>query len=356
MSRFRNIINGEAYAKSQYMYYETLYMDFFASQLNALGYTAEDSLGRVWSKQDKTVVVCLSDDAYSFGTDSATPVGQKLDKNTIVITDNNFLGAPKFQVQKFPDSYFGVYGYEPECQDWNPERRFNFSVNRFAKQRMLILFELVHQSNGIDNFLKQDYTNFNVFVPAGANNTLEDIQNNFLYTWEKVNSDQQQCYNEYFEYLKTKVPICNHDFDHHEVHVKAWVNLVVESYAGDTNRTVSEKTFRALVTPVPWTLYACRYTVEMLKSLGFDVLDDIVDHSYNRLLQNTSVDGIEKIKCFVAASIENQQRISRMDFDTVKARCQTAAKHNQQLLASMRKQWPGDFANWLPGVIKQLEQ
>lgn len=355
MSRFQNIIIGEAYAKSQYMYYETLYMDFFAAQLNALGYTAQDNLGRIWAKDNKTVVVCLSDDAYTFGTDSTTPPAQKLDKDTVVITDNDFLGTPKFQVQKFPNSYFGVYSYVPEFQDWHPERRFNFSVNRFSKQRLLILLELIHQSGGVDSFLQQDYTNFNVYVPVGANETLKDIQNNFLHVWQKVNVDQQNCYSQYFARLVSKVPICNHAYEHHQVHVKAWMNIVIESYAGDLSRTVSEKTFRALVTPVPWTLYACRYTVEMLKSMGFDVLDDIVDHSYNRVLQNTSADGIEKIKCFVAANVENQQRIASMDFDAVKSRCKKAAEHNQNLLANMQKQWPEDFANWLPDVIKQLK-
>lgn len=355
MTGFRDILKGEAYTKSQYMYYETLFMDFFAGQLTNLDYKSQDQLGRVWTRDQTKVVVCLSDDVYSFGTDSATPVGQELTKDTIVITDNNFLGMPKYKVFKFPDSYFGIYSYVPESQDWQPRRRFNFSVNRFDKQRLLILLELIHQSKGVDSFLEQDYVNFNVFVPIANNKTSKDIQTNFLRAWDTINFDQQNLYKNYFKRLRKEVPILNHDMEHNQSHIAAWLNVVVESYAGDMNRTVSEKTFRALVTPVPWTLYACRYTVEMLKSLGFDVLEDLVDHSYNKVLQSTTPDGIAKIQQFISSSIENQQRITCMDFDAVKLRCQKAATHNQKLLANLRKQWPQDFADWLPEVIKQLK-
>jgi hypothetical protein len=32
-----------------------------------------------------------------------------------------------------------------------------------------------------------------------------------------------------------------------------------------------------------------------------------------------------------------------------------AATHNQQLLAQMQRQWPGDFAQWLPEAIAKLQ-
>jgi hypothetical protein len=40
--------------------------------------------------------------------------------------------------------------------------------------------------------------------------------------------------------------------------------------------------------------------------------------------------------------------------DKIKARCQQAAKHNQQLLASMAAQWSGDFANWQTHLTQLL--
>jgi hypothetical protein len=35
--------------------------------------------------------------------------------------------------------------------------------------------------------------------------------------------------------------------------------------------------------------------------------------------------------------------------------CQAAADHNQKLLAQMQRQWPEDFANWLPQLISKLQ-
>lgn len=354
MSEFYTINKGEAYSKSQYMFQEQMLASFFTAQLINLGYASQEPTGRVWAKGSKKVIVCLSDDMFTFGTGSATPANYKLDQDTTVITDNTVLGITKYNILKLPDSYFGIYGYTPECQEWTPNRRFNFSVNRFDKQRLLIFLELINQTDGLANLLLQDYTNFNVFVPNGENTKIENIQYNFLKIWKEVDNSIQPAFQSFVDQLADKIPLRNHTLTHEQAHTNAWMNVIVETYAGDLNRTVSEKTFRALLTPVPWTIYACRYTVEMLKSLGFDVLDDIVDHSYNKVLQCTSVDGIEKIQKFIAASIENQQRIENMDFNTVKARCQQAATQNQQLLATMRKRWPVDFANWLPGTIEQL--
>jgi len=347
-------IDGEAYTKSNYLFHEQATMDFFISCLMNLGYKSQDHSGRVWSNTLTEVVVCLTDDAYTFGTDSALPLSPKVHNKTIVITDNSFLGIPKHSILKVPNSYFGIYSYTPEHQDWNPTRRFNFSVNRFCKQRLLILLELIHQTGSLETVLEQDYVNFNVFNPVKESNTVTEMQSFFSTIWNTVDITNQGQYQQYVETLLNEIPINNHNFTHNQVHVNAWMNVVVETYAGDVNRTVSEKTFRALVTPVPWTLYACRYTVEMLKEMEFDVLDDIVDHSYNKVLQISSQDGIEKIRQFIAASIDTQRKLAEMDFDKLKARCIKAAEHNQKLLAEMRKQWPVDFLAWLPGALKQL--
>lgn len=358
MIRFENLIDsknplgGEAYTKSNYLFHEQVLMDFFIGLLMNLGYTCCEPSGRVWTRGSANVIVCLADDAFTFGTNSDTPVGHKISTDTVVITDNSFLGSPKHTILKMPDSYFGIYSYEPEYSDWQPTKRFNFSINRFCEQRLLILLELIHQTGGVDNLLAQDYINFNVWNPNGNNEQIEHIRSNFTTGWGKVNPAYQAIYSQYMEQLTEEIPICNHNFTHNQVHVSAWMNLVVETYAGDTNRTVSEKTFRALVTPAPWTLYACRYTVEMLKTMGFDVLDDIIDHGYNKFLQSN---GIQKIQQFVAGSIENQRRLAEMDFDKLKTRCVKAAQHNQQLLAKMRKQFPLDFVSWLPTVIKHIE-
>lgn len=348
-------IGGEAYKKSNYLFHEQAIMDFFISCLMNLGYKTQEHTGRVWTNELTEVVVCLADDAYTFGTDSPLPQTHQTHKEKIVITDNSFLGIPNHRILKVPDSYFGIYSYVPEYQDWNPTRRFNFSVNRFCKQRLLILLELIHQTSNLETVLEQDYVNFNVYNPLEEVDTVAEMQDFFVSIWDTVNVANRNQYQPHTDTLLNEIPIRNHDFTHNQVHVNAWMNIVVETYAGDVNRTVSEKTFRALVTPVPWTLYACRRTVEMLKEIGFDVLDDIVDHSYNNMLQAGSPDGVQKIRQFIAASIDAQNKLAKMDFDKLKARCVKAAEHNQKLLAEMKNRWTTDFVTWLPSVLKQLE-
>lgn len=355
MSDFYTIDKGEAYDKSKYMFQEQMLTNFFVGQLINLGYVSQEPTGRVWLKGSHKVIVCLSDDIFSFGTNSATPIEHKLDQNTTLITDNTVLGITKYNILKLPVSYFGIYSYIPEHQNWTPTKRFNFSINRFDKQRLLILLELIRQSGSINNMLLKDHVNFNVFVPNGENTKIENIQYNFTQTWKSVDDSIQPALRQFADQLSTQIPLRNHSLSHEQAHTNAWMNVVVETYAGDLNRTVSEKTFRMLLTPVPWTLFACRHTVEMLKDLGFDVLDDIVDHSYNKVLQSTSADGIQKIQKFVSASIDIQQKLLELNFDDIKQRCIRAATHNQQLLINWRQQWPMDLANWLPGAIGQLE-
>jgi hypothetical protein len=65
--------------------------------------------------------------------------------------------------------------------------------------------------------------------------------------------------------------------------------------------------------------------------------------------------GHEKISEFVKLNIQNYHNIKNLDQDKLATRCQNAATHNQQLLAQMQRQWPADFADWLPNAIAKLQ-
>ena len=60
------------------------------------------------------------------------------------------------------------------------------------------------------------------------------------------------------------------------------VSLVVETYTLDTQIVFSEKIFTALQLPRPWLLYCSPYSIELLKTHGFDVLEDYVDIAYDK--------------------------------------------------------------------------
>jgi len=110
---------------------------------------------------------------------------------------------------------------------------------------------------------------------------------------------------------------------------------------------LSEKTFRALVTPRLWTLYSGKHSVAYLRSLGFDVMDDLIDHnSYDTLSHNQ-----DKVTEFIAAS---NPMVKRFDWQDIENRCNQAAEHNQNILSQFKQQWPDDFATWLQQFVQQV--
>ena len=112
---------------------------------------------------------------------------------------------------------------------------------------------------------------------------------------------------------------------------------------------MSEKIFRCLVTPVPWVVYAGRYTIAKLRELGFDVLDDIVDHSYDPLLEVQY-----KMSNFAGAAKKTIAHIKSIPWSQAKSRCQAAAFHNQTLLAELSRIWNKNQSIWLQQLGRDI--
>jgi hypothetical protein len=87
--------------------------------------------------------------------------------------------------------------------------------------------------------------------------------------------------------------------------------------------------------------------------LGFDVLDDLVDHSYDTF--NAIREPNAKAIKYIASGFANYQNLRKQLVSSLSARCLKAAQHNQDVLKRMKQQWPADFAAWLPGVISELQ-
>ena len=215
-------------------------------------------------------------------------------------------------------------------------------------QRQLILLEFAST-----NDLTQHWINFNCWDANGSNQTVADVQHNFKKYWQSLESTHSE-YADLVEHLLPNIPLRNHDMMVEQAHVSAWLTPIVETYAGDASQAFSEKLFRGLVTPVPWTVYAAQGSVAYLKSLGFDVLDDLVDHSYDQVPQNDSPGGIEKIRQWLACSSQTVDRLQQMPWADVHTRCQQAATHNRNLLMNFQRQYPATLASWLPAVIQKI--
>lgn len=362
LDNFYQTHNGEIFVKTQYICHEHALHNLLASMLGHLGYHQVGKLNRQWERNRKQefyqvrreAVVSLADSFKLCGNNTRGPE-QWFGKNAVIITDNHALFKPEYTIYQTPSSYFGIFNYVPQNQKFCPQRRFGLSVNRFDRQRQLILLELLKQSGGIDTVLIKDYVNFNVWSACGNNNSILDIRKTFANTWEASPVPMPR-YRSYYDQAFGAVPIRNHDLTVEQAHVSAFLTLVIESYADDAVIALSEKIFRALVTPAPWTVYAAPNTVNYLRSLDFDVLDDLVDHSYDTVVHNfLTKENNNKTINYISNSFDNYENLRQQPIPQLAARCLQAAKHNQAVLSRMQSQWPEDFAVWIPSVIAALQ-
>jgi len=205
----------------------------------------------------------------------------------VVITDNHLLqptGAKKINV--LPE-FWGQWHFEPAYEDRDSSISYNCFMNRERGDRDRV-FELLKQrrilDKGLVSYLARDYDTVN------SHGTLE------------------QCV------------------------IDTNISLILETYTRDDAIVFSEKIFRAIQLPRPWLLYCSPFSIELLRSHGFDVLDDMVDTAYDTEKNHwTRLDLVlDQLETFV-----NRQYTAK-DYQ----RFEQAAKHNQQLLASLLHSWP----------------
>jgi hypothetical protein len=291
---------------------------------------------RRWFRGSQKVILCLVDDFGVNRDDWSLPPDQWFDADTTVITDNHMPFATNYQILKLPLSYFGGFNYVPADQNWAPTRRFNLSVNRLDSQRQLILLELIKQSGGVDQVQQLDHVNFNARI-AGNEHTAEDAQHNFAQCWTQLNQLHNTEYVDWFAQTLSHIPVKNHALTVEQTQVGVYLNLVIETYAGDATVAFSEKIFRALVTPAPCILYSGKHTVSYLASLGFDTLNDIINHRYDVLVDNKTASFGDKFVEYLFTGADAYNTLSSMDPTQLKHRCQLASKQNQAVLEQMKQ-------------------
>ena len=328
-------MNNETWQSSQCLQQEEAAVGAIHTRLTELGYgttTVVSHTRSVWRRGHRQVVVSLVDDAWDCATDRGQDTPYLFDADTMVVTDNWINTPTVYQVARLPDSFYGIYSYVPNIQTWTPDRDYTFAVNRIDFRRMRILLNL-HQQLGID----QGYVNFNCVLGRDT-----DPQQNFNALLAYATHNELPM----FRQLSDMMPVKNYSIDHDQTYTRSWLNIIVETYSSDNVVSMSEKIFRCLVTPAPWIAYSGRYTMARLRSLGFDVLDDIIDHRYDRLIE-----AHHKMLEFVNTAQDTIASLKTQDQTELEQRCITAAQHNQQLLSAMRDNWASDFAVWLPQTI-----
>jgi hypothetical protein len=205
----------------------------------------------------------------------------------IVITDNHPLRPTTGKRISVLPEFWGQWHFEPEYEDRDSSISYNCFMNRERGDRDRV-FALLKQRNildkGLVSYLALDYDTVN------SHGTLE------------------QCI------------------------IDTNVSLILETYTRDEAIVFSEKIFRAIQLPRPWLLYCSPFSIELLRSHGFDVLDDMVDNTYdtekNHWMRLDII--LDQLETFI------DRQYTPKDYQRFKQ----AAKHNQQLLASLLQGWP----------------
>jgi hypothetical protein len=335
-----HIYSGQIWTKSSCLQQEDRANQQVFDYLRSCGYVQTDHF-RIWKKHTKTVIVCLVDDIRSCSQDYHVDLPYLFDASTTVITDNYLTCPSRFTVIQLPSSFFGIYSHTPEEQSWTPDRDFAFQVNRVDPRRFQLMIDLAWRTR-----LDSGYINFNC---VDRYNQQLSPQEAFAQYWPNVDPAGQK-YLSTYERILPMMPFKNYEFDFDSIPYRVWINIVVETYASDTVVSVSEKIFRALVTPAPWTVYSGRYTVAYLESLGFDCMSDIIDHNHYDRLKEVE----DKLKIFNWKSLEIVAKLKELGVELTRQRCLQASQHNQKLLASLKEQWPTDWTQLLDTLPSRL--
>lgn len=343
----------EVFVKSQCIWHENTLLDFFSHNLTSLGWVQNPEDKKFWTKNNRKLVICLVDDIVSCNVNGTT-VPYQFDSDTMVITDNWISVPTIYPVQRLPESFFGIYYHQPSLSDWVPNRRFCFSQRRLDSKRLILFLEIMYRAEMIINSEKLDYINFNCWSWGGTNDSNSGLQSNYQRALDALPDLVKQLYQETSTRLKPQIPFSNHTLSHEEMYMNAWMNMVVETYSSDTTVALSEKLFRALCLPAPWMVYGGKHIIAWLRSMGFDTLDDIIEHRYDTMIEQETVAYGDKPCDWIYEGAETVDRLKQQNFDDIKNRCQQAAEHNRNLLLKMKQRWPSDFAVWWAQLVPQL--
>tara|TARA_Y100000389_G_C17360968_1_gene463737 strand:- start:61 stop:771 length:711 start_codon:yes stop_codon:yes gene_type:complete len=210
----------------------------------------------------------------------------------IVITDNVPLKPVPSKIISAIPEYWSIYAFQPQYINKPSSQTFNCFMARARGDRDRVFDLLQHRNlleHGFVSYLAHDYDTVN------SHGTLE------------------QCV------------------------IDSKISLVIETYTVDTQIAFSEKIFRALQLPRPWLLYCSPHSIALLKTHGFDVLEDYVDISYDRVEQHW--DRMDLIINQLETFINRQY--TRRDYE----RFEQAAVSNQALLEQFARDWPIELEN-----------
>lgn len=237
----------------------------------------------------------------------------------LIVTDNHVLKTIQAQLISVLPEFWHIWHFEPQFEDRAPVWTFNCFMNRPRGDRSRTWYELLRR-----NMLMQGLISFNV------------DQTSYQQQFESLDDDSYQSQHNLGLGL---VPYNNLSGTLEQCIIDSKVSLILETYIADDHIVFSEKIFRCLQMPRPWLLYCSPGSVGLLRQHGFDVMDDIVDHDYD-----TIVDHNHRLTCIIDhLETFKSKNFSPSDFD----RFWSAMTHNQNLLKTYKQKWNNKFTEIL---------
>ena len=230
---------------------------------------------RIWQagcqqKEDKISDILKSNDIEHTLVDAIKCNPHKLSKN--YATDNQFRTIAEY-INLAPE-FWHIYRCPAMSKNIYPNKHFNVMMNRISGERLMLLYMLKQAK-----LFEKGLIGFNCLYhdrdpdQSQRQSNFSQVHNDCgWHQWDKIHNE-----------LKPQMPMLL-DMDPDTAAMRSDITLVVESYISDAVIAFSEKIFRALQTPRPWILFCSPGSVDVLRSAGFDVMDDVVDHSYDNIV------------------------------------------------------------------------
>lgn len=279
---------------------------------------------------------------YFIDAMNVTNFRNMLDNGPAIAITNSILKNYEFLnlVEPVSNSFYGIYytNYQPE--ECVVVKDFNCFINRMDPIRQSWLYQLFRRG-----LFDRGYVSFNMDIsrhPNPNNISRADM-------FEKQYQEQLTIFKAEHLQAQKIVPYKNFTDNGNLTNtiMSSKFSVILETYFNNNNIvTYSEKIFRALQLPRPWILFGPRLAVTHLRSMGFDVYDDIVNHDRYDLIE-FEIDRQVVI-------LDMMEELCNLNIIKLNARLIQGQIHNQNLLKQFNNTWKEDFLITLSNAQQRL--
>jgi hypothetical protein len=182
---------------------------------------------------------------------------------------------------------------QQKLQQSTPARFKAICKNRLLRSHRVAIIKNIHDYELVDS-INYSFGIVTEHGPADALNYVHEHYTNIVYDAARsfkhdpqkmlawvTRHGEKNLYHERVNLSQNHASTINDDL--FRAHLDSYFEIVVETEYKTNTIFHSEKTFKAISWLQPFVLCAERYSVQALREMGYDVFDDIIDHSYDRI-------------------------------------------------------------------------